>query len=99
MLFTQTARRKARRTIMQIDLTQAVWWYRKALESDAKSRRWRIERGMPERSEVFNLKYHLDMCRQSWQEDLKLRRETARETARIAAGGKPRNYSIMNQGR
>lgn len=84
---------------MVIDLTQGVWWYRKALQADAESREWRRVRGLSEVDTVFDLRYHLAMWRQSWYGILELRRETAREVARIAAGGKPRNYSIMNQGR
>ncbi len=84
---------------MQIDLTKGVVWFREALRDYEKSKAWRLARNLPADDETFTLAYHIGMWQERAIEQHRLEKSMQKERQRLARGGKPRYYSIMNQGR
>ena len=84
---------------MKMDLTKEVVWLRAAIRDYEKGKAWRLGRGLPADDETFTLDYHIRMWQARAIEQHRLEKSMQKERQRLARGGKPRYYSIMNQGR
>lgn len=84
---------------MKMDLTKEVVWLREAFRDYEESKTWRLARSLPAEDEIFTLAYHIGMWQARAIEQHRLNKSLQKERQRLARGGKPRYYSIMNQGR